>query len=170
MKNTTALILVGGFGFVGRNILEVIAQDPDFAGLAPAVIDDLSNAASGYDTLDLPFYEGGYETPQALEFLNYLDTQTAPAGRIFVFLAGETRVAESKDRPLDFIEANIAQPAQFVMEAIRPGDHFILISTAGALFDGTFEVRTSSAYCPKNFYGATKAAEEMVLELSLIHI
>ena len=65
---------------------------------------------------------------------------------------------------MDFIAANITQPSEFVMKAVRPGDHFILISTAGALFDGTFEVRTSSAYCPKNFYGATKAAEEMVLE------
>ena len=164
MQNSTAVILIGGFGFVGRNILEALAQDAAFEGLAPAVIDDLSNAAPGHEALDLPFYAGGYETPEACAFLADLEADAAPKGRIFVFLAGETRVAESKDRPMDFIEANITQPARFVMEAVRPGDHFILISTAGALFDGTFEVRTGSAYCPKNFYGATKAAEEMVLE------
>lgn len=161
MKNSSALILVGGFGFVGRNILDVLERDPAFAGLAPVVIDDLSNAAPGHDTLDLPQYVGGYEDGDALSFLDGIETDH---GRIFVFLAGETRVAESKDRPLDFIEANIGAPSKFVMDAVRPGDHFILISTAGALFDGTFEVRTSSAYCPKNFYGATKAAEEMILE------
>lgn len=164
MKNATALILVGGFGFVGRNVLEAIAEGPEFEGLAPVVIDNLSNAVPGHEALDVPAHAGGYETPQAQAFLQAQEGQTAPNGRIFVFLAGETRVAESKDRPLDFIDANISQPSRFVMEALRPGDHFILISTAGALFDGTFEVRTSSAYCPKNFYGATKAAEEMILE------
>ncbi len=166
MKNSSAMILVGGFGFVGRNILDVMENNPEFDGLAPAVIDNLSNAAPGHEALDVPSYEGGYEEQGALEFLDGLDAGTgedAP-GRVFVFLAGETRVAESKDRPLDFIKANIDDPSAFVMSAVRPGDHFILISTAGALFDGTFEVRTSSAYCPKNFYGATKAAEEMVLE------
>ena len=168
MKNSSAMILVGGFGFVGRNILDQMANNPEFDGLAPAVIDNLSNAAPGYEALDVPAYVGGYEEQGALAFLDSLDTGAEGGedkpGRIFVFLAGETRVAESKDRPLDFIKANIDDPSAFVMNAVRPGDHFILISTAGALFDGTFEVRTSSAYCPKNFYGATKAAEEMVLE------
>ncbi len=163
MKNSSTLVLIGGFGFVGRNILDVISRDDSFAGLAPAVIDDFSNAAPGYESLDVPAYAGGYETPGALDFLQELDAEERE-GRIFVFLAGETRVAESKDRPLDFIEANITQPARFVMDAVRPGDRFILISTAGALFDGTFEVRVDSPYCPKNFYGATKASEEMILQ------
>lgn len=162
MKNSTSLVLIGGFGFVGRNILDVIAKDDQFDGLEPMVIDDLSNAVPGHETLDLPSFAGGYEDAGAIEFLEAQKSEDS--GRIFVFLAGETRVAESKDRPLDFIDANIANPSKFVMEAVQPGDHFILISTAGALFDGTFEVRTSSAYCPKNFYGATKAAEEMILE------
>jgi UDP-glucose 4-epimerase len=158
------MVLVGGFGFVGRNILDNIARDDAFAGLSPVVIDNLSNAAPGHETLDLPSYQGGYEDQGALDFLEEQDQgENAGEGRIFVFLAGETRVAESKDRPMDFIAANITVPSDFVMKAVRPGDQFILISTAGALFDGTFEVRTDSPYCPKNFYGATKAAEEMIL-------
>lgn len=162
MKNSSTLVLVGGYGFVGRNILENVATDPQFAQLAPVVIDNLSNPAPGHEALDLPAHIGGYDTPAAVSFLENMDTPDG--GRVFVFLAGETRVAESKDRPLDFIDANIAEPARFVMQAVQPGDHFILISTAGALFDGTFEVSVDSAYCPKNFYGATKAAEEMILE------
>lgn len=161
MKNSSALILVGGFGFVGRNILDVLSKTPEFAGLSPVVIDNMSNAAPGHESLDVSSFVGDYEGADAVSYINGVE---AERGRIFVFLAGETRVAESKDRPLDFIEANIGAPSKFVMEAVQPGDHFILISTAGALFDGTFEVRTTSAYCPKNFYGATKAAEEMVLE------
>ena len=165
MQNSTTLVLIGGFGFVGRNILEALAADPAFAGLAPAVIDDLSNACPGHEALDLPRFAGDYQTPGALDFLDGLSATAAPeaGGRVFVFLAGETRVADSKDRPLDFIEANIAAPTRFVMQAVRPGDRFILISTAGALFDGSFEVSVASPYCPKNFYGATKAAEEMIL-------
>ena len=81
---------------------------------------------------------------------------------MFVFLAGETRVAESKDRPLDFIDANITETACFVMQAVQPGDRFILISTAGALFDSTLEVNVNSACCPKKFYSATKAAQDII--------
>ena len=155
-----SIILVGGYGFVGRNILDAIKNSDSLSSFAPIIIDDLSNACPGYETLDLPSYIGQYQDEDATAFLkNYENTN-----RTFVFLAGETRVAESKDRPLDFIAANISQPAQFVTNVVKPGDHFILISTAGALFDGTFEVRVDSPYCPKNFYGATKAAEEMVLE------
>jgi len=157
---THALILVGGLGFVGRNILDVVQERPDFAAFTPVVIDDLSNACDGHESLDVACHIGPYQAQAAIEFLAARDD----AARTFVFLAGETRVAESKDRPLDFIAANISEPSKFVMEALRPGDHFILISTAGALFDGTFEVTVDAPYCPKNFYGASKAAEEMVLE------
>lgn len=155
-----SLILVGGFGFVGRNILDVVHSDGAFADFVPIVIDDLSNAVPGHDALEIDCHIGPYQAPEALAFLE----GKGGDARTFVFLAGETRVAESKDRPLDFIAANISEPSKFVMEAVRPGDHFILISTAGALFDGTFEVTVDAPYCPKNFYGASKAAEEMVLE------
>ncbi len=155
-----ALILIGGFGFVGRNIVDAVNASDTFGALTPVVIDDLSNACPGHEHLDFDNYIGPYQSPDAAA---YIDNLRADA-RTFVFLAGETRVAESKDRPLDFVEANISEPARFVMQSLRAGDHFILISTAGALFDGTFEITVRSPYCPKNFYGATKAAEEMVLE------
>lgn len=162
MKNSSPLVLIGGFGFVGRNILQVLSDHEEFAGLSPAVIDNLSTAAPGHEALDVPVFQGGYQDEGAGWFLDELSEGTP--GRIFAFLAGETRVAESNHRPLDFIEANITEPARFVLRNLREGDHFLLISTAGALFDGSFEVRTDSPYCPKNFYGATKAAEEMILE------
>ena len=157
---THSLILIGGLGFVGRNILDALAATPGFSAFTPLVIDDLSNAVPGHEGLNLRKHIGGYQTQGAIDFLAEQDG----GERTFVFLAGETRVAESKDRPLDFIAANISEPSKFVMEAVQPGDHFILISTAGALFDGTFEVTVDAPYCPKNFYGASKAAEEMVLE------
>lgn len=163
MQNSSPLVLVGGYGFVGRNIIEQVQTDPAFAGLAPVVIDNLTNPAPGHDALDVPAHIGGYQDAAALDFIKGIDIPDG-AGRIFVFLAGETRVAESKDRPLDFIDANIVEPARFVMQAVQPGDQFILISTAGALFDGTTTVSVSSPVGPKNFYGATKAAEEMILE------
>ena len=154
------LVLIGGYGFVGRNILEAVSSDRAFSAFSPVVIDDLSNACPGYEAIDAPSHVGPYQSAEAAGFLTKLGSKK----RIFVFLAGETRVAESKDRPLDFIAANITEPAKFVTSVVEPGDHFVLISTAGALFDGTFEVRVDSPYCPKNFYGATKAAEEMILE------
>jgi UDP-glucose 4-epimerase len=156
----SALILIGGFGFVGRNILETVQGAPEFHGFQPVVVDDLSNACPGHENIAVPKYIGAYQSGEAAAFLEQLNAKN----RTIVFLAGETRVAESKDRPHDFITANITEPAHFVTSVIQPGDHFILVSTAGALFDGTFEVRVDSPYCPKNFYGATKAAEEMILE------
>ncbi|MGR3485351.1 MAG: NAD-dependent epimerase/dehydratase family protein [Paracoccaceae bacterium] len=162
MKNSTSLILIGGYGFVGRNILAAVADDPALSHLSPVIVDDLSNPAPGHEALDLPAHVAGYDDASTARFLSDLDAPEG--GRVFVFLAGETRVAESKDRPMDFIEANITAPSRFVMESVRPGDRFILVSTAGALFDGSFTVSVDSPYCPKNFYGATKAAEEMVLE------
>lgn len=155
------LVLVGGFGFVGRNIIENVTTRPEFASLHPVVIDDLSNACPGYEKLGVDHHVGPYQAPETARFLEEYSKDWDC--RVFVFLAGETRVAESRERPLDFIDANISQPSRFVTDVIRPNDKFILISTAGALFDGTFEVRVDSPYCPKNFYGATKAAEEMVL-------
>lgn len=154
------LILIGGLGFVGRNILDALDASPDFSEFYPVVIDDLSNACPGHEVLNVLKHVGSYQTSETTQLLEKL----GQVPRTFVFLAGETRVAESKDRPLDFIAANITEPSQFVMENVRPGDHFILISTAGALFDGSFEVTIDAPYCPKNFYGASKAAEEMILE------
>ncbi|MEM8633376.1 MAG: NAD-dependent epimerase/dehydratase family protein [Pseudomonadota bacterium] len=162
MQNAAELVLVGGFGFIGRNILELLSRDDSFAHLAPIVIDNMSNAAPGHDTVAVPGHQGGYEADAALTFLRA--RPKAPGGRTFVFLAGETRVAAARERPLAYVDANVTHPARFVMEAVEPGDNFILISTAGALFDGTFEIRADSPYCPKNLYGATKAAEELILE------
>lgn len=84
MKNSSSLVLVGGYGFVGRNILEVVAGDDAFSGLSPAVIDNLSNAAPGHETLDLPAYQGSYEDAGAVEFVDGLGD--GEEGRIFVFL------------------------------------------------------------------------------------
>lgn len=161
MNIQTPLILIGGFGFVGRNIIDVVANKSCFSMLSPVVVDDLSNAAPGYKETGVPFHAGDYNDEAAVSFINGVG---GDAPRVFVFLAGETRVAESRERPLDFVDANIAKPARFVMETVRKGDKFILVSTAGALFDGTFEIAVDSPYCPKNFYGSTKAAEEMILE------
>lgn len=161
MRKKSLLVLVGGFGFVGRNILENLTTNKAFSEFVPVVIDDLSNACPCYEKVGVNYYAGTYQSKGAQDFLDRFEADYD--SRVFVFLAGETRVAESRERPLDFIQANIAQPSQFVTDTIKQSDKFILISTAGALFDGTFEVSVNSPYCPKNFYGATKAAEEMIL-------
>ncbi len=157
---SSPVILIGGFGFVGRNIIDVIQENNLFSDMKPIVVDDLSNACPGYETLDVESCIGPYQSSKVVDFLNSYNNKS----RTFVFLAGETRVAESKDRPLDFIAANITEPSEFVMNVVKPHDHFILISTAGALFDGETEVSVDAPYSPKNFYGASKAAEEMILE------
>ncbi len=159
-KPESPLVLIGGLGFIGRNIIEVAQSVPLPRSFKITAVDDLSNAAPGHNTLQNTLcIETDYNASEAHEGLSKI-----MGSRTFVFLAGETRVAESKERPLDFIEANITNPARFVMNVVRTGDHFILASTAGALFDGSFPIRAESTYCPKNFYGASKAAEEIILE------
>lgn len=159
MHSRPSLILLGGFGFVGRNMLDQLANGPAIDTFDPVVVDDLSMAVAGHEDLGITHHIGAYDAPASLEFVNAIEGQ-----RVFVLLAGETRVAESRERPLDFIAANVEAPARFVTQALRPGDGFILVSTAGALFDGTAPLTLETAYSPKNFYGATKAAEEMLLE------
>ncbi len=158
-SNSQPVVLIGGFGFVGRNILEQMQLSKP-SQYRPLVIDDLSNACPGHEDLSLPSLADSYSSAAVADFLD----NEAKGRRTFIFLAGETRVAESRERPIDFIHANIVEPSKFVMEHVSQGDSFILISTAGALYDGTFEIVADSPFCPKNFYGASKAAEEMLLE------
>lgn len=158
-SNHVPLVLVGGFGFIGRNILDRITHTFE-TKFRPLVIDNLSNACPGHETLDVASLIDSYTSASVGAFLD----QEASAQRTFIFLAGETRVAESRERPMDFVHANIMAPSAFVHDHVRAGDTFILVSTAGALYDGSFAIRTESAFCPKNFYGATKAAEELILE------
>lgn len=152
------LVLIGGAGFIGRNILDALA-DPRCASLRAAVIDDLSSAAPGALPDSLPVHHGRYQEPDAMGFLDSL----GGGPRILVLLAGETRVKDSAERPLDFISANVSEPAGFALQALRPGDHLLLFSTAGALFDGTAPITRGLPVSPKNVYGASKAAGELVL-------
>ena len=46
-------------------------------------------------------------------------------------------MAEASLRPLDFINANIVKPSKYVQDNVDEGDIFCLITTAGALYDGT---------------------------------
>ena len=155
-----SLILVGGFGFVGRNIIKEAEAKRYSDQLSLAVIDDLSNAAPGHEHMKLLTCLEKYQSETASKFIKGLGS----APNTIVFLAGETRVAESLTRPLDFIKANIDDPAAFVMNNVKEQDHFILISTAGALFDGTTTVGNDTKLNPKNFYGASKASEELILQ------
>lgn len=155
--------LVGGFGFVGRNILEQIELDASLREtLQVHIIDDLRNACPGHKTVKGRVIETDYNDTSVPDFVQGMRKPDRP--NVFIFLAGETRIAESMERPADFIQANIVAPSEFVISNVGPGDIFILVSTAGALFDGTSEIVQDSSYQPKNFYGATKAAEEMILE------
>lgn len=151
------LVLIGGAGFIGRNILDALSGAGD-TGLRPVVIDDLSSAAPG-SLPDLPVYHGRYQDPGVPGFLDSL----GGGPRILVLLAGETRVKDSAERPLDFITANVLEPAGFALSALRPGDHLLMFSTAGALFDGTAPITEDLPVSPKNVYGASKAAGELVL-------
>ena len=70
MQNSSPLVLVGGFGFVGRNIIEQVQTDPAFSGLAPVIVDNLTNPAPGYEDLDLPHHIGGYQEQAAIDFVS----------------------------------------------------------------------------------------------------
>lgn len=162
-KMRQTIFLIGGFGFVGRNIIDHIqANHTLFPKCEIMVIDNLSNAADQYETVECATLLEDYNSSSTYDFVRKNSQNTL--ARTFIFLAGETRVAESKDRPLDFIHANISEPARFINDNLNEGDKFILVSTAGALFDGTTEITENTPISPKNFYGATKAGEELILQ------
>jgi UDP-glucose 4-epimerase len=149
-------ILVGGLGFIGRNIIEELRLNHSYK---IHVIDDLSNAsAASLDYKDVKVLQEKYLSKLCPDYLEKLT-----GSRVFYFLAGETRVAESRERPLDFIRANVVEPSEFVVRNVRNGDRFILVTTAGALYDGSSVISEHSRENPLNIYGATKFAEEGIL-------
>ncbi len=156
MELKPKIILIGGLGFVGRNIIDVLAQKDEENIL---IIDNLKNAVDGFEYISHQQIHDDLSSAKVFECINNIKEK-----KIFIFLAGETRVADSLSRPLDFIEENISKPAKFVSNCVGQGDVFILISTAGALFSGEEFISEKSIPNPKNFYGASKLAEENILE------
>lgn len=155
-------VLVGGLGFIGSNILEqlLIGHDASPYFEKVIVIDNYSNNATVKEAWGQKciILKNSYNDGMVSEALSSLKGPTT-----FLFLAGETRVAESVKRPVDFLQANIMDPATFVVKNVRANDDFILASTAGALFDGKETIGAESVINPKNVYGASKAAQELLL-------
>ncbi len=144
-------------GFIGRNLIEEFRQKNNYDQIT--VIDDYSNASKiPIDKRSLNIINSDYNKKKTVNVVKNI-----PGKKIFYFLAGETRVADSLKRPIDFVKANILKPCEFVASACSEKDKFILITTAGALFDGKSIIKEKSIPNPKNVYGATKLSEEIML-------
>lgn len=152
------IFLIGGFGFIGCNILRELESQNLLEKVI--VIDDFSNASEKWKDFDVNFLKGDYSSKEILNEIKKIQLSNSK----FVLLAGETRVAESSERPLDFLDSNIVKPSKLVDEVLKSGDELILISTAGALYSGNTTITLNLAPEPKNFYGTTKLVEELILQ------
>jgi UDP-glucose 4-epimerase len=152
------ILLVGGLGFIGRNIFNYINQN--LKGFDTVIVDDCSNSCDNIENFrPKNTITADYLNPSVKNFVNSISGK-----KIHIFLAGETRVAEASLRPLDFINANIVKPSKYVQDNVHEGDIFSLITTAGALYDGTKVLEKHSLPKPKNIYGETKLAEERIIQ------
>ena len=151
------LFLIGGFGFVGCNILKELERQDNLNDVI--VVDDFSNASEEWNEFNVKYISGDYSDPEVVNKIKAMKVSHSK----FILLAGETRVVESSERPIDFLNSNIVKPASLVFDVLQADDELILISTAGAIFNGEMTISKNLTPSPKNFYGTSKYAEELVL-------
>lgn len=148
---TERWLVTGGCGFIGGNLLRVLAA----RGVAVRVLDDLSMGRredAGQAELVVADIRDAAAVQQAMRDVD-----------VVVHLAAHTRVIESIDDPLGSFDANV-RGTLTVLEAVRRRDgirRFILASTGGAILgDAEPPVHEDMPARPLSPYGASKLACE----------
>jgi UDP-glucose 4-epimerase len=148
---TERWLVTGGCGFVGSNLLRVLAA----RGVAVRVLDDLS-VGRREDAGDAELVVGDIRDADAVD-------AALRDVAVVVHLAAHTRVIESIADPLGSFDANVRGTVT-LLEAVRhrPGiRRFILASTGGAILgDAPPPVHEDMPARPVSPYGASKLACE----------
>jgi UDP-glucose 4-epimerase len=148
---TERWLVTGGCGFVGSNLLRVLAA----RGIAVRVLDDLS-VGRREDAGDAELIVGDIRDAHAVDVaMRDVD--------VVVHLAAHTRVIESIEDPIGSFDANV-RGTLTLLEAVRQRSgvrRFILASTGGAILgDVEPPVHEDLPARPVSPYGASKLACE----------
>lgn len=152
------VLLTGGLGFVGANLIPVLEQDPRVASVT--ILDSLGSTANQRLMANLPrkfaLVRGSICDP-------LLVVDLVRAADVVINLAAEAFVDKSILDSRQFVETNVSGTAN-LLDAIRGrGGRSELIHTStdevwGEVLCGAFN--EDSPYQPRNPYAATKAAAD----------
>lgn len=149
--NKRNLLITGGLGFIGTNLLKQI--DTDRYKLS--ILDNLSNTSDTPVDDDIVVFEG--------DVRNIKDVNTALRGKdVVIHLAAHTRVIESIENPSLNFEINTKGTFN-VLEGMRLGgvETIVNASTGGAILGEVVPpVHENIAAKPSAPYGASKLAAE----------
>ncbi len=157
------VLLTGGCGFIGSHQAVVLLE----RGHDVTIVDDLSNSRP--DVLDAVEQLTG-RRPRFAE----LDVRDAPAMtdlmvdtgcEAIVHFAGLKHVAESMERPVDYLHTNLAGLTATVTAADRSGVRKVIFSSSGSIYGAatTVPIPESAPAAPSNPYSFSKATCEEVL-------
>ena len=145
------IVITGGLGFIGTNLIEGL--DRDRYGIT--VLDNMSNPAEDKVPGDIELVEGDIRDADLVQ-------NALKGADIVINLAAHTRVIESIDDPVFNFETNVVGSFN-VLEAMRKHNvgTIITASTGGAIV-GEVEppVHEEIAARPASPYGASKLAVE----------
>ncbi|MDQ3070860.1 MAG: NAD-dependent epimerase/dehydratase family protein [Acidobacteriota bacterium] len=145
------LLVTGGFGFIGTNLLPVLAA----RGHALRVLDDLSAAVPG-----APRPEGVELVVGSIADRELVASAMAGCDGV-VHLAAQTNVILSQQRPMDDCAINVVGTLT-LLEAARQADarRFVFASSNAPVGDVEPPVDETRAPRPLSPYGASKLAGE----------
>lgn len=163
-RGDVRVLLTGGCGFIGSHQAVVLIE----AGHEVVIVDDLSN--SRISVLDRiaeisgtrpDFYRLDVRNTEALT-----GAMRRAACDAVIHFAGLKHVAESMERPVDYLDVNLAGMTSLLQAANATGVRKLIFSSSGSVYGTTDQVPIpeEAAYNPSNPYSKTKAMCEQILQ------
>lgn len=148
------VLITGGAGFIGSNLVKFLLQDPAFAEIR--VIDDLSTGRRAtLDGLDVQFSEGSVLDSKALDL-------AATGVDAIVHLAAIPSVPRSIGAPEASHDANATGTLRVLESARRHGVHHVIVASSSSVYGSNPKLpkRELDWTRPLSPYGASKLAAE----------
>lgn len=156
------IVIIGGRGFIGTNLLSELVSDKTFKNIALRCIDKVDDAHGISPVTGVEYITQDITSPDAVLNLSKIINSSS----VVVHLAAEGSVVDSIDHPLNNFNSNVYGTLQ-VLESCRISQpsRLIFASTGGALMGNTAPpVSESSLPSPISPYGASKAAAESYIK------
>lgn len=157
------ILLTGGCGFIGSHQAVVLLD----AGHDVVIVDDLSNArASVIDRITEVAGRAPEFRPLDVRDTDSLTKAMADTGcEAIIHFAGLKHVAESMERPIDYLDVNLAGMTSLLQAADDTGIRHLIFSSSGSIYGHADQVPIpeEAPVRPSNPYSRSKALCEEVL-------
>jgi nucleoside-diphosphate-sugar epimerase len=146
--STMRIIITGATGFIGRRLLPLLLEH---GHEVTCLLRQGTSCPPGTKSLAVDL-----SRPETLDNL--------PAGDAMIHLAQSSRYREFPDSAADVFAVNTASTARLLALALRNGTQVFLLASSGSVYSGGDGPWTEDAkLSPTGFYGASKAAAEVLL-------